>query len=271
MLWNGKIIGVVIGAIFGGPLGAGIGLAIGHLFDIGALNKILKHFGFARFANQAGNVQQIFFDSTFTIMGHLAKSDGRVSENEILAAKNIMSQLNLNSAMRKEAIELFNKGKQANFDINDALNELKHACWNRPSLLRTFIEIQLQMAFADGQRLSPQKHAAFQHICAQLGIHGFNFSHFQNRYRAEQNYQRYQQQPQHNPRQHLQDAYKILEISSTATDAEVKKAYRRQMSKNHPDKLVSKGLPPEMMKLATQKTQQIKDAYETIKQARNLK
>lgn len=270
MLWNGKIICVFVGAILGGPLGAGIGLAIGHMFDIGLFDKALKRFGFSRSASKAANVQQIFFSSTFTVMGYLAKSDGRVSENEIRAAKQVMARLNLSPTMKREAIELFNEGKRSSFNVNGALNQLKRACWNRPSLLRTFLEIQLQMTYADGQQISPQKQAALQYICSQLGIRGFNFHHFENRYRAEQNYQHYQQQPRHNPRQHLQDAYKILEVSSTANDTEVKKAYRRQMSKNHPDKLVSKGLPPEMMRLATQKTQQIKNAYETIKKTRGI-
>lgn len=269
MLWNGKIFGILIGAIFGGPIGAAIGLAIGHMFDIGLFDNILKRLGISRSASRAANVQQIFFSSTFTVMGFLAKSDGRVSENEIRAAKEIMSRLNLNPEMKKEAIELFNIGKQPGFNVDEALNQLKRACWHHPSLLRTFLEIQLQMAYADGQQITPKKQETLQYICAQLGIRGFNFHHFERRYRAEQHYQQYRQQAP-NPRQHLQDAYKILEISATATDAEIKKAYRRQMSKNHPDKLMSKGLPPEMIKIATQKTQQIKSAYETIKKARGL-
>lgn len=270
MLWNGKIIGVFLGSIFAGVLGAGIGLAMGHMFDVGLFDNFLKHLGISRAASRTSNVQQIFFSSTFTIMGFVAKSDGRISENEIQAAKAVMSRLNLNPSMRKEAIELFNLGKQADFDVDNTLNELKRACWNHPILLRTFLEIQLQMVHADGKTVTQKKQAAMRHICSQLGIRGFNFHHFENHYRAEQNYQQHRHQPTQSPKQHLHDAYKILEISLTASDAEIKKAYRRQMSKNHPDKLVSKGLPPEMMKLATQKTQKIKEAYETIKKIRGM-
>ena len=67
----------------------------------------------------------------------------------------------------------------------------------------------------------------------------------------------------------MADAYKLLGIASSATDEEVKKAYRRQMNQHHPDKLVSKGLPQEMMDIANQRTQDIKSAYELIKQSRN--
>ena len=68
----------------------------------------------------------------------------------------------------------------------------------------------------------------------------------------------------------LKDAYLVLGVSSPASDADVKKAYRRMMNQHHPDKLVAKGLPEEMMKLATEKTQEIKKAYELIKQKRGM-
>ena len=270
MLWNGKITGVFLGAIFGGPYGALIGITLGHLFDIGLFDRWLQRIGFTRGTSRQTNIQQIFFNSTFTIMGYLAKSDGRVSENEIRLARRVMDQFGLNAAMKREAIQLFTKGKQPNFDVNSLLAQLKQACLHHPTLLRTFLEIQLQMAYADGQKISAQKRQAFEFICSQLGISHFNFNHFEQRYRAEQNYQQYRQQPRQSPRQHLHDAYKILDVSSTTSNADVKKAYRRMMSKNHPDKLIAKGLPPEMIKVATQKTQQIKSAYETIKKSRNL-
>ncbi len=62
----------------------------------------------------------------------------------------------------------------------------------------------------------------------------------------------------------IDDAYAILNVSSAANDNEVKRAYRKLMSQHHPDKLVSKGLPEEMMKVATQKTQEIREAYECV-------
>ena len=72
------------------------------------------------------------------------------------------------------------------------------------------------------------------------------------------------------PQSTLKAAYQVLGVAETASDAEVKKAYRRLMNQHHPDKLVAKGLPEEMMKLATEKTQEIKNAYEQIKIVRNF-
>ena len=113
---NGKIIGVFLGAIFGGPFGALIGIGVGHMFDIGLFDYWLKRIGFSRSTSRQANVQQIFFNSTFTIMGYLAKSDGRVTENEIRTAGRVMDQFGLNVAMKREAIQLFTEGKQPSFD-----------------------------------------------------------------------------------------------------------------------------------------------------------
>ncbi|WP_419582212.1 DnaJ domain-containing protein, partial [Thiolapillus sp.] len=68
----------------------------------------------------------------------------------------------------------------------------------------------------------------------------------------------------------LADAYAVLNISADASDAEVKKAYRRLTSQHHPDKLVAKGLPEEMMQIAAKKTHEIRQAYEIIKEARGF-
>ena len=68
--------------------------------------------------------------------------------------------------------------------------------------------------------------------------------------------------------QQLADAYQLLGVSSDSSDSEIKRAYRKLMSRHHPDKLVAKGLPEEMMQMATQKTQDIKAAYEMIKASR---
>jgi DnaJ like chaperone protein len=69
----------------------------------------------------------------------------------------------------------------------------------------------------------------------------------------------------------VSQAYDVLGIDRTASDAEVKKAYRRLMNQHHPDKLIAKGLPEEMIRIATEKTQQIKQAYEQIKTDRGMK
>ena len=266
MNWTGKIIGMILGFMLFGPVGLVVGLFLGHLVDLGALRRWFRSHTFTQ--SQQTKVQSIFFNTTFMIMGHVAKSDGRVSENEIRAARHIMAQMNLDERLKREAIHLFNEGKSPNFNLQVALVKLKGACWFQPSLLRVFLEIQVQMAQADAKLMSDQKRQVLESICQQLGVSGFHFDQFEQRSQAGGSYQGYRQAPYQDSKQVLREAYQILAVSSDASDAEVKKAYRRLMSQHHPDKLIAKGLPPEMIKMATQKTQQIKKAYEQICKAR---
>lgn len=271
MKWTGKIVGSLIGLALGNPFLIIAGLLLGHLFDIG---WFAKWFGMSHLGGGVHNrVQGVFFNSTFKVMGFLAKSDGRVSENEIRFAEQVMREMSLDAAMRTEAIRLFNEGKSSGFDVDATLVELRQVCWSKPSLLKVFIEIQIKIAHVDGDILSPAKRQALEYVCRQLGIAGFNFNQFDQRYRAQQSYQRYQQSYQrpNDPRAHLSEAYAVLGVDATVSDADLKKAYRRLMSQNHPDKLMAKGLPPEMIKLATQKTQQIKKAYEQVCKARGIR
>jgi len=269
MNWKGKIVGSLIGLLFtSNILGLLLGLFIGHLYDIGHFNRYRTATSAKKHSSQS-NVQRIFFDSSFAIMGYLAKSDGRVTETEISIAKQIMGRMSLNQAMRQEAIRLFTVGKQPEFDLHAVIANLKRACWLHPSLLKTFLEFQIQMAYAGGE-ITPGKKGALKAVFTQMGIPGFRFEQFENQYRTEQNYRRHGRSTYSNPKQHLNEAYQVLGIPASTNDADVKKAYRRLMNKHHPDKLVAKGIPPEMVKLATEKTQQIKSAYEQIKQSRGF-
>lgn len=268
MKWTGKIIGIVVGLLLASPLAILLGVMLGHLYDTGFF---ARWFGLPGGENAHARTQEIFFNTTFRVMGHLAKSDGRVSENEIRIAEQIMQEMNLNTALKREAMRLFNEGKQPGFQLRAALQQLRMVCFGNPSLLRVFLEIQLKLAFADGQRMSPATQETLNYISQHLGLMHFNFFQFAEQFRAGQQYREYRAHTRSSdPQAHLSEAYRLLGVSSSASDAEVKKAYRRLMSQNHPDKLIAKGLPPEMIKLATHKTQQIKQAYEQICAARQV-
>ncbi|MBL4647934.1 MAG: co-chaperone DjlA [Gammaproteobacteria bacterium] len=261
----GKILGGIFGFLFLGIFGAILGAIIGHFFDRGMSTS------FIRFTNR-GKIQQAFFTAAFSVMGHVAKSDGRVSEQDIAIARSIMQHMGLDEAGKHRAIALFTVGKQANFELTLALAKLKQAC-HHSYLLRLFLDMQIQAAYAEGQ-LREQKKALLQSIAQQLNFPPINFAEIEQLIREkyygfQQGYTNNQQSYQ-NRQTVVEDAYKLLHISSSASDTEVKRAYRRQMSKHHPDKLVSKGLPPEMIKLANEKTHQIKKAYEQICRDRNL-
>ena len=260
MTYRWRFLLSLLGFAFYGLNGALVGFVLGFFLDMYQRQDQKKH-------SQA--IQRVFFDVSFQVMGYLAKSDGRVSEREISTARLIMSQMGLNETMKQEAIRLFTEGKQQEFDIVNAMNRLKRACWRHPSLLKMFLDFQYQMANADDGQISTGKRQAFEHICRLLGVQGFRHNQY-HRSRSNQ-HSGYQQRYGSGQRScTLSDAYRTLDVTSDATDAEVKKAYRRLMSRNHPDRLIAKGVPPEMIKLATQKTQQIKEAYEKIKAYRGF-
>ena len=268
MAWNGKILGAVIGSMFGWG-GTIIGVIVGHLYDQGVLGSNNgSAFGFGGQAH----LQADFFNCTFAIMGFIAKSDGRVSAKEIHLTQKIMQQLNLDADAKRRAIHEFSRGKQADFDYMAELNAFRRACWRRPRLLKAFLDVQLQIAYADG--MSKEKHEALRCVFRSLGISDSGFRHFERQFTARSHY--HQQgggQSGFGPvsqKRKLADAYVILDVDEKAPDADVTKAYRRLMSKNHPDRLMAQGVPPEMIQLATQKTQEIKSAYDVIKEARGI-
>ena len=254
--------------MLGGPLGAVLGAALGHRFDKGlqGLPKDEVAWG----PGDQERVQTAFFTTTFSVMGHLAKADGRVSPDEIRLAEAVMSQMSLSDEMRQTAIRLFNEGKSPDFPLDDVIEQFRRECHRRQTLIQMFMEIQIQAAFADG-RMDRQEESVLLHICRLLHISEFTFRLLVQRVSAEAHYAGAGAGDRAPPQKlSLEDAYAILNVSSDATDKEVKRAYRRLISQHHPDKLVSKGLPEEMMKMAAQKTDEIKKAYERIKEARSL-
>mgnify|MGYP001813598564 FL=1 len=250
MAWWGTFIGGTLGYVFGGPLGAIIGAALGGNFDRGI--KMGDQFD----AGNQERVQAAFFTTTFTVMGHVAKADGHVSPQEIASARNIMSQMQLSAEQRKAAIKFFEQGKKADFPLRDVLHQFKKECHGRRNLIQMFIEIQIATALADGKVDASEKNILFT-IGEILGFSRSDIEHLFNMENAAG--------ASASDRLTLEQAYEILGVNKDSSEAEVKKAYRRLMSQHHPDKLVAKGLPDEMIQLATEKTQEIRKAYDLIK------
>ena len=137
----------------------------------------------------------------------------------------------------------------------------------KTALMQMFIEIQLQAAYADGIKSSGEEQI-LQHICKVLGYPAVLLAQMETMFFASKRSHKSYGSNGANSSSALEDAYEIIGVKSSATDSEVKKAYRRLMSKNHPDKLISKGLPEEMIKIATNKTQEIQKAYNLISDSR---
>lgn len=299
IIW-GRLIGVLFGFKLLGPFGGIIGYMIGSWFDKG-LRLHLHQIPLAR----SVAVQGAFFKATFLVMGHLAKADGHVSVDEIRVAKNIMSRLELNETLKQEAMSLFNSGKSADFDLENVLSNLYQECHRHPDLLRFFVEIQLEAALADGALNADEKRVLLL-ICQRLHFSSEEFERLWARQWASQSFhdwfaaqfdpnarsreyqsardyhtgggstggysrQHHQQRRASTAQPTLGDAYGVLGVASIASVADIKKAYRRLMNQHHPDKLASRGLPEGMVKMAKEKTQQIRAAYDLVREARGFR
>ncbi len=259
MSWWGKVVGGTFGFVLGGPLGALLGAVLGNYFDSG-LETAGSGRSFGRGSTE--RVQTAFFTATFSVMGYIAKSDGHVSRHEVELAERVMRQMRLSPRQRQVAVDLFNAGKQDGFPLLQVLEQLRLEAARRNTLLQMFLEIVIATAFADGE-LDARERNLLQGIANQLGFAPRQLDQLLGRISGQARFAQTE-----SSEEQLRAAYKLLGVSEATGDAELKKAYRRQMSQHHPDKLVAKGLPDEMMDIATRKAQDIKAAYELIKSSR---
>ena len=259
---TGKIICGILGFSLGGPIGLLLGVWIGHSFDKG----MSQDFGSFFEHSDPAQTQKVFFDSTFAVMGHLAKADGIVKDIEIAAAEQVMLKLGLTGNKRQEAIAAFNQGKSADFDLDANLRDLIANCARKPSLIQMFLEIQIVAATADGQVSEAEMHILYQ-IGHVFRIPEHQIDRLIEMVIAQQSFHRSGGSGAYtSPRgPSIEQAFKVLGVAESANKQEIKRAYRKLMSQHHPDKLVSKGMPEEMVKVATEKSQEIQSAYEMIK------
>ena len=256
MSWWTSVLGGALGYMIGGPLGAMLGVAFA-----GNLSKGKSNFRGSASDYRPGDQQRVqaaFFSSVFSVMGYIAKVDGKVSKSEILLAQQVMQHMQLSEDMQKAAKELFNQGKQNDFNLDEVLEQFRTECHRRTHLVRMFLEIQIQATYADGV-FDDKEYDALKYIAQKLRfpIH-----------ELERLIQQFSVASGKSSKLTIDDAYVILGADKNLTDKELKTAYRRLLSQHHPDKLVAKGLPEEMTKMANEKTQEIISAYELIKRHR---
>ena len=274
MQYWGKVIGVAVALMMGGGFwGVVLGLLVGHMFDKARSRRMNW------FANQQQR-QSLFFATTFEVMGHLTKSKGRVTEADIHVASLFMDRMNLHGESRTAAQQAFRVGKADNYPLREKMRQFRSVCFGRFDLIRMFLEIQIQAAFADGS-LHPNERDVLYVIAEELGISNAQFDQFLRMMQGGAQFgggyhQQSQggngggwQQAQRGPT--LEDACNVLGVKPDDDATTIKRAYRKLMSEHHPDKLVAKGLPPEMMEMAKQKAQEIQKAYEMIKEQKGFK
>ena len=325
MKWGGKLVGGAFGALAGGPVGAILGLIAGHLVDdklegdAGAREALrrrpLHRVEDAAVAEDESDdegeavgdpkaVNALFFQVTFEVMGHVAKADGRVSDEDIRAARSVMTEFRLREVQIAAAIAHFTAGKDPGYDLSRAVMALRRVCAGRPDLLRNFLEIQLRTALAANDLGGPTRPMLLR-VAAMLGVGGLEFARLETVLRQRQRArggarasagtaggasgaagasgarpgggrsegrtEGAGRAPGAVPRMSLTEAYEVIGVRAGAGDEAVVKAYRRQLSRHHPDKLRANGLPESMLEHAKQRTQQIIEAWDIIRAARGIK
>lgn len=283
----GKLFGGAFGFVVGGPLGALLGAAVGHNLDQNLEQRTWK-IGVDS-GGDSHKVPEHFVRIAFELMGYIAKADGRVSEAEIGAARAMMDHLHLNSSQRQTAIDCFTAGKQSDYPIHKALETLKRVCAKRFMLLHQLLEMQLNIAYADGG-LHPQTYERLLTIAGELGVPRLQFETLHNLFRARhhhigQSHRRsdggktggerahYRHQQGSRPEtavNSLNQAYTVLGLKREASIDEIKLAYRRLIKRYHPDKLAASETSPAELKKATERTREITAAYERIREARGF-
>lgn len=245
-LWVGGLIGLMLRGIPGAVMGAALGYFLAKPI-LGALGK-----------TKILQVRRAFLDSTFSVMGAVCKADGVVSEGEIRVVERLFGQLRLSAEGREAARRAFNRGKSVGFDLDAEVARFAATCRGQTPLLNMFLQMQLAAVAADGV-VHEKEHALLVRIARGLGLSETDVRRMEAALRGG---------GRGPSKDDLAVAYATLGVPADASDSDLRQAYRRLMSENHPDKLAAKGLPESMRPMAEEKTRNITSAYDRIKAAR---
>lgn len=232
-IW-GKIAGAGVGLAVGGPLGALVGAVAGHLVIDRAL----------------ADDEVVFTVALIALSAKMAKADGQVTEAEIRAFEEV---LKIPESERANVNRVYRIAQQDVAGFQAYAEQVARVYRDRPAVLEDVLDALFHIAKAD-KYIHP---AELEYLRTVADIFGFSEVEFA-RIRAS----------------HLgperTDPYLVLGITPDISSEDIKKAYRRLVRENHPDTLIARGVPKELVSIANEKLAMINVAYEKILRQRGL-
>ena len=238
-----KWIGGGLGWAFGGPIGALVGFALGSLFDTD--DKPARNTG-SRPRTAAGDFKM----SLLVLIACVVKADGVTRSSELEIVRRILVA-NFGRTEAEDAMSILDRLLRQDINETEVARQIDRNM-NYSSKLE-LLHILFEIAYADGE-VNPDELAILQRIAGIFGISSIDFNAIRAPY-TRQNDSAW--------------AYKALGIEPSATDDEIKKAYRKMAMKYHPDKLA--GLGEDVKKAGAEKFRAVKEAYDFIKNERGIK
>ena len=223
---------------------------------------------FEREGENIGRVSDEFARALFGCMGHLAKSDGRVSEDEIRAARLVMHRLGLSPARVRRAIHWFDNGKRAGFPLAQTVRELRRSEARSASKRSLFLRLLLEVVLAK-PNLPRAERAMIWTVSSELGIGRVELAQLEAMIRAQKGFKRSPAGDADAAR--LRQAYATLGLEPEASNDDIKKAYRRLMNRSHPDKIAGSNPDAQAVADAERRTREVRGAYEMLKARRSIR
>lgn len=278
MGWLGKIVGGTIGFFLGGPLGLIAGAVFGHMIDksseLEGGDDYQDSRGFQNARNNGSNYSQgnysrrfffntgygrsqmVFFVGAFSMLAKLASADGTVSENAKRKVSEFMvNDLHLSGQSYYNAVNIFNNALERDVTFESLADQFYSNFRNSPAILQLMIDIFYRVANADGS-VSRNEERLIEYAARRFQIPQSVLDSIKRRYGVVGN---------------TSKAYAVLGLTENATEAEIKRAYRKLILEFHPDTVAAKGMADEFKEYATKKFREIQESYETICKERGIK